>query len=176
MHRRYRPWHYAERTAAIRAALPDAAIGADVMVGFPGETDGLFRESCDFIAAQPFTYLHLFPFSARPGTPGWELHREHPVSAEAIAERMAALRALAEEKASVFRRRFEGRMLSAVTLEGGTAEQTPALSANFLKVEIAGAIPANRMVEASISSGRGKAALAGRISNQSPAGAFASKS
>jgi threonylcarbamoyladenosine tRNA methylthiotransferase MtaB len=176
MHRRYRPWHYAERTAAIRAALPDAAIGADVMVGFPGETDGLFRESCDFIAAQPFTYLHLFPFSARPGTPGWELHREHPVSAEAIAERMAALRALAEEKASVFRRRFEGRMLSAVTLEGGTAEQTPALSANFLKVEIAGAIPANRMVEASISSGRGKAALAGRISRQSPAGAFASKS
>jgi threonylcarbamoyladenosine tRNA methylthiotransferase MtaB len=176
MHRRYRPWHYAERTAAIRAALPDAAIGADVMVGFPGETDGLFRESYDFIAAQPFTYLHLFPFSARPGTPGWELHREHPVSAEAVAERMAALRALAEEKASVFRRRFEGRMLSAVTLEGGTAEQTPALSANFLKVEIAGAIPANRMVEASISSGRGKAALAGRISRQSPAGAFASKS
>jgi hypothetical protein len=86
------------------------------------------------------------------------------------------LRALADEKASAFRRRFEGRMLSAVTLEGGTAEWTPALSANFLKVEIAGAIPANRMVEASISSGRGKAALAGRISRQSPAGAFASKS
>ena len=176
MHRRYRPWHYAERTAAIRAALPDAAIGADVMVGFPGETDGLFRESYDFIAAQPFTYLHLFPFSARPGTSGWELHREHPISAETVAERMAALRALAEEKASAFRRRFEGRMLSAVTLEGGTAERTPALSANFLKVEISGATPANQMVEATIFSAPGEAALTGRIRNQSPAGAFASKS
>ncbi|HET8637820.1 MAG TPA: radical SAM protein, partial [Acidobacteriaceae bacterium] len=176
MHRRYRPWHYAERTAAIRTALPDAAIGADVMLGFPGETDAFFRESYEFIAAQPFTYLHLFPFSARPGTPGWTLHREHPVPAEAVAERMAALRALADKKASAFRRRFEGRTLSAVTLEGGTAERTPALSANFLKVELAGAIPANRMVEASIFSGSNKAALAGSISNQSPAGAFASKS
>jgi threonylcarbamoyladenosine tRNA methylthiotransferase MtaB len=175
MHRRYRPWHYAERTAAIRATLPDAAIGADVMVGFPGETDELFQESYNFIAAQPFTYLHLFPFSARPGTPGWELHREHPVPYETAAERMAALRALADEKASAFRRRFEGRMLSAVTLEGGTAEWTPALSANFLKVEIAGAIPANRMVEASISSGSGEAMLAGRLVNESPLPAFASK-
>jgi threonylcarbamoyladenosine tRNA methylthiotransferase MtaB len=79
MYRRYRPWHYAEKLAAIRALLPDAAIGADVMIGFPGETDALFQESYDFIAAQPFTYLHLFPFSARPGTPAWELHRQNPV-------------------------------------------------------------------------------------------------
>jgi threonylcarbamoyladenosine tRNA methylthiotransferase MtaB len=176
MHRRYRPWHYAERTAAVRAALPDAAIGADVMVGFPGETDGFFRESCDFIAAQPFTYLHLFPFSARPGTPGWELHREHPVPAEAVAERMTTLRALADEKASAFRRRFAGRVVSAVTLEGGTAERTPAISDNFLKVEIAGAIPANRMVEASIFVGSGAAVLTGRFTNESPSAAFASKS
>jgi hypothetical protein len=89
---------------------------------------------------------------------------------------MAALRALADEKASAFRRRFEGRMLSAVTLEGGTAEQTPALSANFLKVEIAGAIPANRMVEASIFVGSGAAVLTGRFTNESPSAAFASKS
>jgi threonylcarbamoyladenosine tRNA methylthiotransferase MtaB len=176
MHRRYRPWHYAERTAAIRAALPDAAIGADVMVGFPGETEALFQENYDFIAAQPFTYLHLFPFSARPGTPGWELQRKHPIRPEVVAERMAALRALADEKATSFRRRFEGKTLSAVTLEGGTVKRTPALSANFLKVEIAGAIPANRMVEVSISPGSGEAVLAGRLAHESPSGAFASKS
>ncbi|HZC42905.1 MAG TPA: radical SAM protein, partial [Acidobacteriaceae bacterium] len=88
MHRRYRPWHYAEKLAKVRAASPDAAIGADVMVGFPGETDEEFRESYDFIAAQPLTYLHLFPFSARPGTPGWELHRFDPVSSSAVRERM----------------------------------------------------------------------------------------
>ena len=50
MYRRYRPWHYAERVEAVRTLLPDAAIGADVMVGFPGETDTEFRESYDFIA------------------------------------------------------------------------------------------------------------------------------
>lgn len=148
MHRRYRPWHYAERVRAIRAALPDAAIGADVMVGFPGETDALFEESYRFIKAQPFTYLHLFPFSPRPGTPGWELHREHPVPPAAMNERMAALRALADEKAGAFRRSLDGRRLSAITLEGGTATQTPALTANFLKVEIPAPIPPNRMVEA----------------------------
>ena len=72
MHRRYRPWHYAERVNAIRATLPDAAIGADVMVGFPGETDTLFAETYRLVEALPFTYLHLFRFSARPGTVGWE--------------------------------------------------------------------------------------------------------
>lgn len=175
MHRRYRPWHYAERVSAIRATLPDAAIGADVMVGFPGETEALFQQSYHFIAGQPFTYLHLFPFSARPGTPGWELQRKDPVRPEVVAERMAALRALTDEKATAFRRRFEGRTLSAVTLEGGTVDQTPALSANFLKIEIAGAIPANWMVEASISPGSGEAVLAGRLIDESPACAFASK-
>ena len=75
MHRRYRPWHYAEKLRLIRESMPDAAIGADVMVGFPGESDALFEESFAFIAAQPFTYLHLFPFSARPGTRAWQLAR-----------------------------------------------------------------------------------------------------
>ncbi|HVT97958.1 MAG TPA: radical SAM protein, partial [Acidobacteriaceae bacterium] len=101
MYRRYRPWHYAGKLAAIRALLPDAAIGADIMIGFPGETDALFQESYDFIATQPFTYLHLFPFSARPGTPAWELHRQNPVPARAVQERMAALRELIAVKSRV---------------------------------------------------------------------------
>lgn len=163
MRRRYRPWHYAERTHAIRAALPDAAIGADVMVGFPDETDALFEESYRFISLQPFTYLHLFPFSPRPGTAGWELHRDHPIPPAAVAERMTSLRVLADEKAATFRSRFAGRPLSVVTLEGGSAGQTPALSANFLKIEIAGSIPANRMVEAQISTETHNAVLRGRI-------------
>ena len=77
MHRRYRPWHYAEKLHLIRDIMPDAAIGADVMVGFPGESDALFEESFAFVAAQSFTYLHLFPFSARPGTRAWQLAQEH---------------------------------------------------------------------------------------------------
>ena len=87
MHRRYRPWHYAEKLRLIREIMPDAAIGADVMVGFPGESEALFEESFAFIAAQPFTYLHLFPFSARPGTRAWQLAQEYPVAPRAVAER-----------------------------------------------------------------------------------------
>ena len=85
MHRRYRPWHYAEKLRLIRQSMPDAAIGADVMVGFPGESEALFEESFAFIAAQPFTYLHLFPFSARPETRAWQLAQEFPVPPQAVA-------------------------------------------------------------------------------------------
>ena len=69
MHRKYRPWHYREKIEKIRAAMPTAAIGADVMVGFPGETDAEFEETRRMIEELPFTYLHVFTFSARPGTP-----------------------------------------------------------------------------------------------------------
>jgi threonylcarbamoyladenosine tRNA methylthiotransferase MtaB len=155
MYRRYRPWHYAEKLADIRALLLDAAIGADVMIGFPGETDALFQESYDFIAAQPFTYLHLFPFSARPGTPAWELHRQNPVPARAVQQRMAALRDLIAEKSRVFRSRFIGRTLSAVTIGDDTENPglnptTEAVTDNFLKLTLDAALPANRLVAARI--------------------------
>ncbi len=154
MYRRYRPWHYAERLASIRALLPDAAIGADVMIGFPGETDSLFQESYAFIAAQPLTYLHLFPFSARPSTPAWELHRQQPVPARAVQERMAALRALIGEKSLAFRTRFLGRTLSAVTMETDPDGTTDAMSDNFLKLTLTPTdgkpIPGNQLVAAHI--------------------------
>ena len=143
MYRRYRPWHYAEKLNQIRTLLPDAAVGADVMVGFPGETDALFQESYDFIAAQPFTYLHLFPFSARPGTPAAELRRLQPVDAQAVHQRMEALHALAQQKNRAFRKRSLGRELSVVTLRGNGHASTPALSDNFIKVDVAD-YPPNR--------------------------------
>ncbi len=96
MHRRYRPWHYAERVFdLLRAAGPALTLGADVMVGFPGETDREFQESYDFIHSLPFGYLHLFPFSPRPATRAWALHAESPVPASVVDERISALRALA---------------------------------------------------------------------------------
>jgi threonylcarbamoyladenosine tRNA methylthiotransferase MtaB len=109
MHRRYRPWHYAERVASlVRAAGTELTVGADEMAGFPGETDAEFEEAMALVRALPFGYLHLFPFSPRPGTRGWALHAENPVAPEAVEERMSALRALAAEKeprasAAVFR-------------------------------------------------------------------------
>ena len=155
MHRRYRPWHYAEKLAAIREAMPEAAIGADVMVGFPGETDAHFEESFRFIAQQPFTYLHLFPFSARPGTPAWSLAQEHTVRADVTHQRMARLRALIEEKQAAFRQRAGESRLSVITLKSSDAHRrqgvTPALSDNFLPVEITGVFPANQMLWTAVS-------------------------
>ena len=152
MHRRYRPWHYAEKAAGlIEAAGPQMALGADVMIGFPGETDAEFQESFDFIEGLPFTYLHLFPFSPRPGTPGWELHRQSPVKDPAVQERMAALRELIGAKTRHFRRSLIGQSLPAITLQ--TAEaiaakgRTSALTDNFVPVEIDELLPANQMVQ-----------------------------
>ncbi len=155
MHRRYRPWHYAQKVASLLAAAgPELCLGADVMAGFPGESDAEFRETCDFIAAQPFAYLHLFPFSPRPGTCGWELHRQTPVPAEAVRERMAALKELAAQNSHKFRSTFVGRTLPAITLHASPANaaqgKTPALTDNFLHVELPQALEPNQLVQVDI--------------------------
>jgi threonylcarbamoyladenosine tRNA methylthiotransferase MtaB len=156
MHRRYRPWHYAEKVAALlRACGPELTLGADVMAGFPGESDAEFEETVALLQALPFGYLHLFPFSPRPGTPGWALHAKRPVSAEAVRERMAALRTLAAEKTLAHRRRFAGRELEAITLhtpaEMDARGRSAALTDNFLPVELQGWQEANRLLRLRVS-------------------------
>lgn len=151
MHRRYRPWHYAEKVAGlIRAAGPALTIGADVMVGFPGETEREFRESYDFIRSLSFGYLHLFPFSPRPGTRAWTLHAENPVAAAVVNERMVALRALAAEKTRAHRSEFIETNLDAITLHTPPALAdsgcTSAVTDNFIPVELTGSLQANRLL------------------------------
>jgi threonylcarbamoyladenosine tRNA methylthiotransferase MtaB len=155
MHRRYRPWHYAEKVAAlVKAAGPELTLGADVMVGFPGETDAEFEETMELIRALPFGYLHLFPFSPRPGTRGWRLHEERPVRQRVVDERMTALRALAEEKSRAHRRSFIGRELEAITLH--TADGVAAmgcssgLTENFIPVELEGKFTANSLIRVAV--------------------------
>jgi threonylcarbamoyladenosine tRNA methylthiotransferase MtaB len=162
MHRRYRPWHYAEKLRLIRETIPDAAIGADVMVGFPGETDALFEESFAFIAAQPFTYLHLFPFSARPGTAAWRLAQQHPIAHRVVAERSARLRELIAARNLVFRKSFLDRELSAVTLHTPEGEKARALTDNFLEVRLDACLPANQSVRVRIT-GLEDVGLSGRV-------------
>jgi threonylcarbamoyladenosine tRNA methylthiotransferase MtaB len=156
MHRRYRPWHFAEKVGALaRAAGPLLTLGADLMVGFPGETDSEFEETLELVRSLPFGYLHLFPFSPRPGTPGWALHAERPVRAAVVEERMAALRTLAAQKSETHRRRFVGRELEAITLhtpaEMTARGRTAALTENFLPVELEGRLEANRLVRLRVS-------------------------
>src|SRR5580658_165756 len=155
MHRRYRPWHYAARVEAlVRAAGPCLTLGADVMVGFPGETDAEFEETVAFIRALPFGYLHLFPFSPRPGTRGWALHAAAPVASQIAEERMNVLRALAREKTFAHRSRMIGRELAAITLHTPPAlaarGKTEALTDNFLPVELEETYAANELIRVNI--------------------------
>jgi threonylcarbamoyladenosine tRNA methylthiotransferase MtaB len=143
MHRKYRPWHYAEKIRKIYEAMPEAAIGADVMTGFPGESDELFEESRSFIERLPFTYLHVFTYSSRPGTPAAAMPEQVPV--HVARERNRVLRELAAEKNLEFRRKFVGRTLEVITLQTGDDEWTEALSDNYLKVRVAGRHAANQM-------------------------------
>ncbi len=166
MHRRYRPWHYVAKIEALmRAAGPELTLGADVMAGFPGETDPEFEETLELVQALPFGYLHLFPFSPRPATRGWTLHAETPVAQETVAERMAALRALAEEKSRMHRTRFVGRELEAITLhsppEFASRARTAALTENFLPVELEGQYTANRLLRVRVTGLNAEGALEG---------------
>jgi threonylcarbamoyladenosine tRNA methylthiotransferase MtaB len=142
MHRKYRPRHYADRVSKARALMPDCAVGADVMTGFPGETDAEFEDSRKFIESLPFTYLHVFTYSERPGTPAADLPQ---IPAVVRKHRTQILRDLAAQKNLEFRQSMIGRRISVVTLEGGRA-----LSDNFVKITLTSPRPSNRIEEIAI--------------------------
>jgi len=152
MHRKYRPWHYREKIRKIRAAMPDAAIGADVMVGFPGETDAEFESTRSLIEELPFTYLHVFTFSARPGTPAAAMQKQIPV--HVARARNKVLRDLAAMKKRAFMQSFVGKALDAITLSAmhkrGDGEFTEALTDNYQKLYLRGRQGANRWIRAEI--------------------------
>ncbi|HZS72125.1 MAG TPA: hypothetical protein VFA13_09830, partial [Candidatus Acidoferrum sp.] len=147
MHRWYRAGHYARRVELIRERLPHAAIGADVIAGFPGETEDDHAATLAFIERLPFTYLHVFSFSARPGTLAAALPGQVP--AFVIKRRARQLRALSEVKAAAFRQSQLGRPLRVLTLRRGAQDgnTTPALSSNYLKLRIPGIYSPNRWAE-----------------------------
>jgi threonylcarbamoyladenosine tRNA methylthiotransferase MtaB len=145
MKRRYRARHYEDRLARAHALLPEAAFGADVLTGFPGESEAEFHETYRFIERLPFTYLHVFTYSERPGTPAAALPGAVP--APVRKERTRLLRELGTAKQLAFRRRMLGQTRSAVTLDNGTA-----LTDNYLAVELASPRQPNLLVELKLGS------------------------
>jgi threonylcarbamoyladenosine tRNA methylthiotransferase MtaB len=143
MHRRYRPKHYESRVRLAREWIPDAGIGADVMVGFPGESEAEFEESRAFIEALPFTYLHVFPYSERPGTPAAECADQIPDTVRKSRGRV--LKELSIRKNTAFRSAFVGRTLSAVTIQDNRA-----VTSNYLSVDLARPFPARRLIDVEI--------------------------
>ena len=146
MHRKYRPWHYREKIETIRAAMSTAAIGADVMVGFPGESDADFEQTRRLIEDLPFTYLHVFTYSSRPGTAAASMRDQVPV--QIARERNRTLRGLAAEKKLAFMQTFVGKTMDAITLNVFDGTSTEALTDNYLKLRIEGRHEANQWLKA----------------------------
>ena len=154
MHRWYRSEHYARRVELIRERLPQAALGADVIAGFPGETEDDHIATLAFIERLPFTYLHVFSFSERPGTRA--SHLSNPVAPNVIKRRARELRALGEAKTGEFRREQSGRRFRALTLHANESDArsgcTPALTSNYLRASVAGVHAANQWMDITLSS------------------------
>ena len=146
MNRRYWASQYAERITAAREKVPEAAIGADVMVGFPGETTDDHHASACFIESLPFTYLHVFPYSAREGTPA--ARSSHPVNGRVARERSREIRSIITTKQEAFLEANLGRILSVLSLEETNEQGRLALSSNYLKVILPGdPCGANRLLD-----------------------------
>jgi threonylcarbamoyladenosine tRNA methylthiotransferase MtaB len=153
MRRWYRAEHYARRIELIRERIPGAAIGADVIVGFPGETEEDFAATRALVERLPFTYLHVFAFSSRPGTSAHDAIRRgaRPVAHGVIKRRSGELRGIAAEKAGAFRRAQSGTTLRVLSLDGGEEGWTPAVSDNHLSLRLAGRLPRNLFVRVRLS-------------------------
>ena len=120
MRRRYTAARFAERIAAVRRAMPDAFIGIDVIVGFPGETEADFRATYELLEGLEPAYLHIFPFSERPGTPAVGLPGK--VQASVATRRVGELEALCARLHGAFCARAEGTedtVLFESTMRGG---------------------------------------------------------
>jgi threonylcarbamoyladenosine tRNA methylthiotransferase MtaB len=153
MHRWYRAEHYARRVELAREWLPDAAIGADVIAGFPGETESDHQATLSLIERLPLTYLHVFSFSARPGTPAADLRNQVPE--KVIVRRARELRALGEKKKTEFQMAQLERTIRVLTLnrngENASGSWTRALSSNYLDVYVSGRWSAYQFLDVRIS-------------------------
>ncbi|MGC1482767.1 MAG: tRNA (N(6)-L-threonylcarbamoyladenosine(37)-C(2))-methylthiotransferase MtaB [Candidatus Acidiferrum sp.] len=166
MHRWYRAEHYARRVEIIHDRLPNAAIGADVIAGFPGETESDHTATLSFIERLPFTYLHVFSYSPRPGTKAAAMPDQVPTPI--IKRRARELRALSEAKSAAFRHSQINRTLRVLTLHRAESadtehlgsghqrtEYTPALSSNYLRVQVPGIYPSNEWLDVAVTSEEG---------------------
>jgi threonylcarbamoyladenosine tRNA methylthiotransferase MtaB len=148
MNRGYDAQLFRQVVQSLALALPDICIGSDLIAGFPGETDEEFAETCRLIEELPLAYLHVFPYSSRPGTPAAAMKQ---VNAKVIKERAEKLRRLSEQKSSDYAGRFVGRVLPVLVQRDGKG-----LSRNYLTVQLTGAEGmVNREVMVQITGTRG---------------------
>ena len=137
MRRRYTPEEFLECTDTIRDVLPEASIGTDIMVGFPGETQEQFENSRNVAATSELTYFHVFPYSIRKMTAAANMKDQIPPQVK--KQRAAELRALGKTKKENFYRKFIGKTLDAIV-----ESRSNCTTENYINV---------KLIEANISSG-----------------------
>ena len=140
MRRPYTLAHYRGLVDSIAERLPHASIGADMIAGFPGETDGDFRVNLDYLPSSPLTHLHVFPYSDRPGTTATSMADK--VDGPAIRTRGRQLRDIGAELARRFRHAQVATIRTGLTVDDGSLVVTD----NYLKVRIAPGLKRNQRV------------------------------
>jgi threonylcarbamoyladenosine tRNA methylthiotransferase MtaB len=169
MRRRYTADYFRERVERVLAAMPDAAIGTDLIVGFPGETVQQFDQYFKFVERLPLAYFHVFPYSTRIGTSAAKFANK--TAAPEVKRRAALMRALGEHKRHLFAARFVGKKLK-VLVEQSTAEgRLQGYSRNYIPVLTDGSLElTNCEVEVEGSFAQG-AQLVGQLVRTAPAAA-----
>jgi len=138
MHRPYTSSFFRDLIVKIKSQLPDAAIGVDILIGFPGETEKAFENTYSLIEKLPVTYLHVFPFSPRPGTPADKY--SHKVPQKIIKTRCEKMRRLGNEKKHAFYKKFTGTTVE-VLIECKRDKATGLLkgiTSNYIPVHVVG--------------------------------------
>lgn len=144
MRRPYSVSHYRRLVDRIRRSMPDASIGSDVIVGFPGESASHYAEMREVLEQLPLTYLHVFPYSDRPGTAATALRVK--VDGAVVRERGREIRALGADMARRFRASQAGRTRRALVVDDGLS----AVTDNYLKVRLAAPHARNEWIDATI--------------------------
>jgi threonylcarbamoyladenosine tRNA methylthiotransferase MtaB len=140
MRRPYSLAYYADLVDSIRFRMPDASIGSDLIVGFPGETDEDFERLCGYLERSPLTHVHVFPYSDRPGTQASAMSGKVPGGV--VRARASAVRDIGSGLTSAFRTTQLGTTHRALTIEDGSL----AVTGNYLKVRIPPGVERNQWV------------------------------
>ena len=143
-----------EKVVSCYDSLP--AFGTDVITGFPGETDADFEETRKFIESLPFAYGHVFPFSARPGTPAEKMEKENPVQKQVKKERAAILRDIFQAKKEAFQKSLSGTVEEVIIEEKIDEKLFASTSSKYQTVNVKGNFQPRELVKVRLSFEKGR--------------------
>jgi threonylcarbamoyladenosine tRNA methylthiotransferase MtaB len=146
MQRPYSLEFYRALVDRIRTGMPDASIGSDIIVGFPGETDDDFAQLVSYLGSSPLTHLHVFPYSDRPGTAAAAM--DGKIHGAIVRERGRLVRETGQRLTDRFRDSQLGAVHRGLTIEDGTVVVT----GNYLKLRVRPGAARNQWVNVRVTS------------------------